>query len=220
MIGEIGCSIEAGFHGSIGIIHFNIHAEVDADLLLQGPPWAGRLHIHLWIVSFNVSFGDLGARPPFIPWEDFLTLVQKPGPGSDPSAGMIVLALTAGNIPQKTIDTESKSQEKWWVRAGTFKCRLECKIPIDVLEYDDGHDNTENTFLNTQGLIYANPMGEVSPLTSTVTVKIVAADVKSHARTKIENPWILNEYVKNVPKALWDQCEFPLLSCSPSTLSR
>jgi len=207
MIGEIGCQIEAGFRGSIGIIHFDISVEVDADLTLQGPPWAGRLHVHMWIASFDVNFGDLHDKPDFIGWDDFLTLVQKPGPGSDQNAGMVVLAIEAGSVAQDTNDAESASGQTWYVRAGSFVVRLECKIPIDVLVYDDGHDNTKNTFSNDTGPIYANPMGESSALTSTVTFNIVPGDTTNNPRTKPENPWILTPYIKNVPFALWAQCK-------------
>ncbi|HEX8319602.1 DUF6603 domain-containing protein [Longimicrobium sp.] len=49
-----------------------ISVSLGADLSIWGPAFSGVAHIHLWIVSFTVSFGASSSqKPPPIPWSEF-----------------------------------------------------------------------------------------------------------------------------------------------------
>jgi hypothetical protein len=49
----------------------HITVDVGADLDIWGPPFSGRAHIHLWIVSFDVTFGSGRQAPKPIDWPVF-----------------------------------------------------------------------------------------------------------------------------------------------------
>jgi len=49
-----------------------ISVSLGADLSIWGPAFSGVAHIHLWIISFTVSFGASSSQtPPPIPWSEF-----------------------------------------------------------------------------------------------------------------------------------------------------
>lgn len=58
-------------------IHIHILIEVSADPDLWGPPVAGVVHVHSWIFSFDVSFGDSASEVPAITVVDFHELVLQ-----------------------------------------------------------------------------------------------------------------------------------------------
>ncbi|EFY85733.1 putative transcriptional activator srcap-like protein [Metarhizium acridum CQMa 102] len=56
-LAEIGVDIGVKFSIDIWFIHIHISVDVGADLTMWGPPLAGRVHVNLKVVSFNVNFG-------------------------------------------------------------------------------------------------------------------------------------------------------------------
>ncbi|HEX8068861.1 MAG TPA: DUF6603 domain-containing protein [Pyrinomonadaceae bacterium] len=65
----VDIGVEYTFH-LFGTHH--ITADVGADLHLWGPEFSGMAHIHLWIVSFDVSFGADSSRTPRpVDWPTF-----------------------------------------------------------------------------------------------------------------------------------------------------
>lgn len=65
---DMGVSYTFNFFG-----RHTISVDIGADLHVWGPEFAGNAHIHLWIVSFDVSFG--GSTPALQPidWQTFRT---------------------------------------------------------------------------------------------------------------------------------------------------
>lgn len=67
-------------------ITVTISVSLGADLSIWGPAFSGKAHIHLWIVSFTVSFGASASQtPPPIPWSDFEQSFLPPAPPPDSS---------------------------------------------------------------------------------------------------------------------------------------
>ncbi|MEL6561456.1 MAG: DUF6603 domain-containing protein [Bacteroidota bacterium] len=70
---------DAHMHVDMGVsytYHFfgthHISVDVGASLHIWGPDFSGRAHIHLWIVSFTVSFGAGSSKePPALHWDEF-----------------------------------------------------------------------------------------------------------------------------------------------------
>lgn len=70
---------DASMHVDMGVsytYHFfgthHISVDVGAGLHIWGPDFSGRAHVHLWIVSFTVSFGAGSSQePPALSWDDF-----------------------------------------------------------------------------------------------------------------------------------------------------
>ena len=53
--------------------HFMGRHEVGVDLEIYTPPFGGKAHIHIFVVSFTVSFGSGPKQPPPPPLPDFIT---------------------------------------------------------------------------------------------------------------------------------------------------
>jgi hypothetical protein len=136
-LAEIGINVTVGCSISLGLIHINIHAEIGADLSLQGPPFGGVAHVHFWFIGFSVEFGDLHNTPPPLSWDDFVSVVREPGPSSQGQAGLVVIAIEAGSANEKTDTADQKPGTVWHVKAGQFKFRVECKFPLSTMNYGD-----------------------------------------------------------------------------------
>jgi hypothetical protein len=63
---DMGVSYTFNFFGT-----HTVTADIGADLHIWGPEFAGHAHIHLWIVSFDVSFGDSAPALKPISWQTF-----------------------------------------------------------------------------------------------------------------------------------------------------
>src|SRR5271170_5354494 len=132
LLADIGVSIEVGFHLDFWLIHIDIHVEIDALLHLQGPPFAGYAEVNTWFHSFRIDFGTLPDKPP-IPWDQFLDLVQQPGPASSAATPLLLVTIAGGSANDKTVTTNRTTNDPtlpWAVRAGTFQFRVECKFPV------------------------------------------------------------------------------------------
>jgi hypothetical protein len=216
-----------GFHIDIWIIHINISVDISATLHLQGPPFGGVVHVDLWIQNFDIYFGDQNNVPDPLKWIDFLELVRQTRPAEDASldassSALIVIALEEGSVPDQVATANGKTGNKWFVRAGSLKFRIECKVPLDDMLFGDGTksqswDKLEKTDPNTPAIksIYARPMQVMKPLTSLLTVTVVppAPAVAKTAATDDENPFRVTPILRNLPNAIWDECNlsFPPL---------
>jgi hypothetical protein len=219
-IADMGVEVDCGFHADFGIIHINISASISANLHIQGPPFGGVAYVDLWIHTFSIYFGDQDNVPDPIPWNDFLDQIRKPGPGSTEDSQLIVCAYVAGAITDtkqdpKTEQTPRDTGDKWFVRAGSFEFRMECKFPMDKMIYGDGtvtttaDPSTSNTI--TRHPIFSRLMDPADgQLASTVTVTIVNTDDKtpfSSPAADKNNQFLITPVFRNLPKALWQQCK-------------
>jgi hypothetical protein len=98
--------------------------EIGVDLQIHTPPFGGVATIHLFIVSFDVSFGDDSNTKPALPVADFFT--RQLGVPAQPTslvndanvalfntakkAGLVKIVFTSGKSVKDTADTE-KAQE-------------------------------------------------------------------------------------------------------------
>jgi hypothetical protein len=219
-IADMGVEVDCGFHADFGIIHINISASISANLHIQGPPFGGVAYVDLWIHTFSIYFGDQDNVPDPIPWNDFLDQIRKPGPGSTEDSQLIVCAYVAGAVADtkqdpKTEQTPRDTGDKWFVRAGSFEFRMECKFPMDKMIYGDGtvtttaDPSTSNTI--TRHPIFSRLMDPADgQLASTVTVTIVNTDDKtpfSSPAADKNNQFLITPVFRNLPKALWQQCK-------------
>lgn len=77
---NVGCSVDMGL--------FTVNAHIGADLYVWGPPFGGRCHVDLDVVSFTISFGADASTPPPVGWSTFKnkflpqdsTVQRQPGP--------------------------------------------------------------------------------------------------------------------------------------------
>lgn len=56
---------------SVDLALFTVHASIGADAVVWGPPFGGKAHVDLDVVSFTIHFGSDQATPPPIDWKEF-----------------------------------------------------------------------------------------------------------------------------------------------------
>ena len=219
-IADIGVSVGVGFHCDIGIIHINISVDINASLHLQGPQFGGVVHVDLKIHNFAIYFGDQNQAPPALTWDEFLAVVQQQrdaqaSTSEQSSSALVVVALEEGSANEKTDSANKKTGDKWFVRAGSFKFRVECKVPIDDMIYTDevvtwsGMKQSKTTEQISQ--IYARLMHTKSNLSSTLNVDIQYPKTPDAA----ENAFQVTPLIRQMPNSLWaayDESEDPTLS--------
>lgn len=216
-VADIGINVTVGCNIDFWIVHIHIHAELGADLHLQGPPFGGVAHVHFWVVGFSVYFGDQNDIPAPLPWSDFLDLVKQPGPGSQTrDTAMCVVAIEKGSADEKSTSTNRDTGEKWFVRAGSFQFRVETKFPIDDMEYGDSYKAYQSQDLNPPGFtpsaIYARPMQLDNACNSRLTVHVVPPGAAIRPEDDDANPWLVSPLIRSLPKALWAKCRFTLIT--------
>jgi hypothetical protein len=97
---NIGCSVDLGL--------FTLSVHVGADLNIWGPPFGGRAHVDLDVVSFTISFGADPATPPPVGWNTFKTkFLPQPSASQtkvqQPVARPMALAAVIGaDVPDST----------------------------------------------------------------------------------------------------------------------
>jgi hypothetical protein len=218
-----------GFHIDIWIIHINIQVDISATLHLQGPPFGGVVHVDLWIHNFDIYFGDQNNVPDPLHWDAFLELVRQTRPAEDASldgssSALIVIALVEGSVPDQIATANGKTGAKWFVRAGSLKFRIECKVPLDDMSFGDGTNSQswiqlEKTDPNAPKMqpSYARPMQVLKPLSFLLTVTVTppppagSQDPKAPA-VDDENPFRVTPILRNLPNAIWDECTCTLTS--------
>jgi hypothetical protein len=97
---NIGCSVDLGL--------FTLSVHVGADLTIWGPPFGGRAHVDLDVVSFTISFGADPATPPPVGWNTFkIKFLPQPSASQtkvqQPVARPMALATVIGaDVPEST----------------------------------------------------------------------------------------------------------------------
>lgn len=126
---------EADFSMSLGVrftlkvafvhVHYTFH--VGASLNIAGPPFHGRAHIHLSVISFTITFGGSHAKPDPLGWSDFRALL--PGSSSDDATNSALLAakVTTGLISDLTQD---RGDTDWVLNGTDFSITIQSSIPV------------------------------------------------------------------------------------------
>ncbi|XXG96345.1 histone H2A.Z [Hypoxylon texense] len=228
-IAEIGIDVGVKYNVDVCFIHTHISIDVGADLTMWGPPFAGRVHISLWFVKFNINFGDAEKGVDPVSLLEFYQLVlqanksvQKAQMEQKALAGSHIAELKGAEEDEKqprdmpqdqghtflaesglTNDTEKpvrKHNQSWLVRGGSFVCVIGCKIPIKSADQMDGDVSIDHVTYNQA--IYAKPMkleGEESQLQSNLQISITRKD------GKVSNGWQMETVVKSLPAGLWGE---------------
>ncbi len=191
---------EADFHISIGASYtfwlFGTHhitVSVGADVSIWGPEFAGRAHIHLWIISFTISFGasDRNQINP-IPWTQFRDSFL---PEDDK---ICTINLKAGLIDRKAADSndeeETDGENLGIVNPKTLCLTTDSAIPLQTV-------SLESQNLDHTGAITSFNIGTMQlsngQIISTQRIIITRDD------NPVEADFDFQPLTKNVPAALW-----------------
>ncbi|KOS19910.1 hypothetical protein ESCO_005590 [Escovopsis weberi] len=218
-----GISVGVYVEIKILFIHIKISVEIGAQLYLWGPPVAGRVHVDLWVVSFDINFGDSESGVPPITLLEFYNLVLQASESQE-AASSAMLAMASGAAEEEEeekamvlADKPPKNEghnflpvsgllndndkpdrqpnEPWVVRAGTFSLVVACKMAINSFKKDPNEEPI---------LTYADPYSKPMKLTTGMSSTLVVS-VQQDGTPKPDDGWQYEIYTKEVPRALWDK---------------
>jgi hypothetical protein len=164
-VASVGVSVGVSYRVRLLFVTTTIKVELGADLELWGPPTGGRVHIHLWIVSFTVSFGpEQGAGGGYLGWDDFRQLLpqddkpkqQQVRQTTPPSRAAFALSDAAreeavatadappptllGNVCKINVNDgllpRQNQPDRWLVRSDHFEFTVSTAFPLTRLDLD------------------------------------------------------------------------------------
>jgi len=175
---SIGVSLRVDFL----FIHKTFSVELSAGLHLYGPEFSGEIHIHLFFISFTVSFGN-GSKsaPPRLSWEEFSASFLTSGENSGES--LLKLSPSDG-VSRRTPD-------------GGFvllpqKAALSLSLQIPATEISFG--NRKETSSSAFGI---KPMG----------VDFIRSEVILSVSSQGEGRFSLTPESMGLPSAIWGGSE-------------
>lgn len=189
---DMGVSYTFHFFGT-----HHITVQLGADLHIWGPEFTGIAHIHLWIISFDVSFGSSASQAPTaIDWNEFKTSFL---PAAD---AICTIAVKEGLV--RKVNQDDKTD------LGIINPKDLCLVTNSVIPIKTCHVNLNTQGINTQFGI--GPMA-VTPgqLTSTLTIS-VTRDGKSLSSAEFDEDFACSPLFKKVPVALWGESLTPSLN--------
>jgi hypothetical protein len=197
---SIGVSIGVSYRVKILFVDTTIRVEIGADVDIWGPPTGGRVDVHLWIVSFTVSFGsDRSEVQTTIDWNGFKTMLPsapasktlarrrrlaKQLPGDTP-ADVVITSITPSNGLLQTLDDGT-----WVVRPSSFTFSVSSTVPATSTKLN-GTSNTPA--LPTDYFVGIRPMA-VAAITSEISVTITG---------DVDAKWVCEVDQRDVPEAMW-----------------
>jgi DNA-binding beta-propeller fold protein YncE len=127
---EIGISIGVSYVLNLWLVRETIRVEVGATLRLWGPPTAGEVTVHLWFISFTVSFGSGPSQQDSpAPWSDVVK--QLPAPQD-----AVRLTPMDGLSPARAKDEHGTGM--WIATPGAFSFAVRAAVPVTTLNLGEG----------------------------------------------------------------------------------
>ncbi|TGK02623.1 hypothetical protein EHQ53_13470 [Leptospira langatensis] len=191
---DCGVDIGVSYRFSIDLlfttIHITITVHIGADIHFWGPNFSGIARIHLWIVSFSISFGDSGQHPDPIAWSEFKTSFL---PQRDGQTHACEIAATSGLV--KDLSKDSSSTLQWVVNPHTLRLSINTSVPLRTTSF--GNDSLSST----------NQVFGVAPMDrkSSDIQKSDASIQITRDGERAEGDFILDPAYKNVPDSLWGE---------------
>jgi hypothetical protein len=181
----IGISLGAAVQIDLLFTTVTLSFELGATLNLWGPPTAGVVHVHLYIISFSVPFGtgEAGGAPPPLDWPGF---PQPSTRASAPTASLGATATSAGPIVLGAqINrglTKKDSAGTWYVRADELTFTSETAVPATSFSF--GSRGTPSLaagapVFTPPATINIRPMA-ASGITSVLTVTLTSIEDNQH----------------------------------------
>lgn len=207
---DIRASVDLGASFRIDLLFVSVvmTIHVGVSLHIWGPKFAGEATIHLYIISFTISFGDSSQeKPKTIDWKEFSKqmLPQKKGSArtainaDDPDPDVCKLIVASGLIKQLS---EKDGELNWIVNPEKFVLTTQSIIP-----------SKSWTFSKQFTLVEPGP-DDPKPNTD-FGVRPVGIESKDFASehsitlTSNEDTTFYAYYsLRNVPKALWKEIKF------------
>ena len=196
----IGVDIGVSYHVHFLFVSTTLKFELGATVDLHGPPTGGEVHVHLWIISFTVSFGaSEGAGDQQLSWSDFQQMLAKPSQQStapaltatatSPNNSELCHITISDGLLNQVQDTDGSV--RWLVRADELTFDVASAVPMTQI-------NLNGTSLTSSaGALAIRPMKAPAIKSSVGTITIASED---------DSPMTWNApqpLVRSLPQALW-----------------
>lgn len=194
--GDIGVMVGVAYTIHAWIIDYPISQELSATLNVQGPPFSGVLNVDFCGFGFSCHFGAGASIPPPLTSEEFLKMLSQ-APSATESGPQTTLVLESGLVPSKggTGTNGSKAAEPWLVRAGSFVCRFQSKIPLSEAGYQDVKGCGSNTS------IFIKPMHISDAITSMMNITVVDTETGG-----VVPGFRVQGVTEALPTSIWGAC--------------
>lgn len=218
--GSVGVSVGVSYKLDAGFCSITVKAELGGSLALSGPPTAGCVTLHWYVISFSISFGqDATAPSAAIDWPDFSQLLPQndSATSQDPpedarSSGLrtgaaadsplptnICKFVINGGLSSAVPDSDSQGGLRWIVRADSIRFSAQTAFPLTMAQVDDGvpvYPQAEDPVPS----VAVRPMGiSSSSLQSVMQVSCAVASGGSETLAA----WAATPVLGTTPAALW-----------------
>jgi hypothetical protein len=175
----------------------HITVQLGADLHIWGPEFTGIAHIHLWIISFDVSFGSSASQAPTaIDWNEFKTSFL---PAAD---AICTIAVKEGLV--RKVNQDDKTD------LGIINPKDLCLVTNSVIPIKTCNVNLNTQEINTQFGIGSMAV-TASELISELTITINKNGTTLNS-TEFDEDFACIPLLKKVPIALWGESLTPSLN--------
>lgn len=175
----------------------HITVQLGADLHIWGPEFTGIAHIHLWIISFDVSFGSSASQAPTaIDWNEFKTSFL---PAAD---AICTIAVKEGLV--RKVNQDDKTD------LGNINPKDFCLVTNSVIPIKTCNVNLNTQEINTQFGIGSMAV-TASELISELTITINKNGTTLNS-TEFDEDFACIPLFKKVPIALWGESLTPSLN--------
>lgn len=175
----------------------HITVQLGADLHIWGPEFTGIAHIHLWIISFDVSFGSSASQAPTaIDWNEFKTSFL---PAAD---AICTIAVKEGLV--RKVNQDDKTD------LGNINPKDFCLVTNSVIPIKTCNVNLNTQEINTQFGIGSMAV-TASELISELTITINKNGTTLNS-TEFDEDFACTPLFKKVPIALWGESLTPSLN--------
>jgi hypothetical protein len=189
---DMGVSYTFHFFGT-----HHITVQLGADLYIWGPEFTGIAHIHLWIISFDVSFGSSASQAPTaIDWNEFKTSFL---PAAD---AICTIAVKEGLV--RKVNQDDKTD------LGNINPKDFCLVTNSVIPIKTCNVNLNTQEINTQFGIGSMAV-TASELISELTITINKNGTTLNS-TEFDEDFACIPLFKKVPIALWGESLTPSLN--------
>ena len=195
---------------------FSIHISVDINalLILRGPPFGGSAYVDFWVFGFTVTFGDNSSHgPPKTLPEFYQMLLQNSNPADTQNGGNgdHILSVVSGQYAGNASKMQAPPGSEWVVRRSGFQFSVRCRFALESVSINKGSP----VQASPANKIYSKPMQLSGPtpdqpkaadeyIASSMTITIVQvgeSTIGTFAPTPI---------ISQMPTALWGPCKrFP-----------
>lgn len=206
---DIQAAIDLGASFTIDLLFTSvtITIHIGATLRIWGPEFAGEATIHLYIISFTISFGNsTQEKPKPIPWSVFAKdmLPQKKESSrllaeNEPDPDVCKLIITSGLIKQLS---EKDGDLNWIVNAEKFVLTTQSIIPSKSWTF------SSQITLVEPGADEPKPNTDFGVRPAGIDIKDFSSEHSITLTAKEGTTFHAYYSFKNVPKALWAETKY------------